>query len=350
MKTRIFLPIVLLLITAICPVQAHHAAAATFDTFQTTEIEGYVKEFSFRNPHITIRLAVTDENGAESEWVATAPAVAGFRRWGWTDAMLEEGQYVRLVGRASRLGRPMILIERADIEGGKLLELNPTDGSLVRILEGPKPDQTPDLTIPALTLADGLPNLSGTFLALAPGSGGPRENPQFNADGQALQEAFDPATDDIAFTECAVRGYIRGVAANQSVRITQKEDYVLIEQEGDSSQKLIYLDARAASSDEHTLRGHSTARYDGDTLVVNTTQLLAGLTNGRGNALSNQVTIEERYRRADDEEHAALELNVTFTDPGHLTAPWHAGWRKLMVTDYQFAETECQLPVLANSN
>jgi hypothetical protein len=130
MKNRIFLPIAMLLITIMSPVQAHHAATATFDTSQTTEIEGYVKEFSFRNPHITIRLAVTDENGVEKDWVATAPAVAGFRRWGWTQDMLEEGQYVRLVGRASRFGRPMILIERGDIEGGKLLELNPAVSDL----------------------------------------------------------------------------------------------------------------------------------------------------------------------------------------------------------------------------
>lgn len=349
MKYHLILP-VLMLLTTISPAQAHHAAAATFDTSQTTEIEGYVKEFSFRNPHITIRLAVTGEDGAEKEWVATAPAVAGFRRWGWTEEMLKEGQFVRLVGRASRLGRPMILIERGDIEGGKLLELNPTDGSLVRILEGPKPDQTPDLSIPALTLEDGRPNLTGTWLAVAPGAGGPRVNPQFNEVGQALQDSFDPATDDTAFTECATRGYPRVVGNNQSVRVTQKDDYVLIEQEGDGSQKLIYLDGRAAANYEHSLSGHSTAHYDGDTLVVKTTQLLAGLTSPQGNALSDQTTIEERYSRADDSEHAALELQITFTDPGHLSAPWTRGWRKLLTNDYQFAETECQLPVLANSN
>ena len=349
MKYRIFFPAVILVAMVVYPAHAHHAATATFDTSQTVEIEGYVNEFNFKNPHVSIVLTITDDSGEEAQWVATAPAVAGFRRWGWTEDMIQEGQYVKLVGRKARHGGPMILIERAEIEGGKLLELNPADGSVVRVLEGPKPDQTPDLAIPDLELADGRPNLSGTWLAVAPGSGGRRTPPQFNAVGKALQDAFVPA-EDPAYTECAVRGMIRSVSAIQSVRLTQTDDHVVIEQEGDGSRRMAYLDGRAATNDELTLMGHSIAHYEGDTLIVETSQLLGGLTGGGGNALSDQTTVVERYRRADDNENAALELEVTFTDPGHLSAPWQASWRKLLTSDYEFAEVDCRPPVLANSN
>ena len=74
-----------------CPAHAHHAATASFIRSESVEIEGYIKEFRFINPHVTIVLMVTDDKGAVREWVATAPAVAGFRRWGWTRNMLEEG-------------------------------------------------------------------------------------------------------------------------------------------------------------------------------------------------------------------------------------------------------------------
>lgn len=350
MSIKVILLAVVIAAFGSLPAHAHHAATATFDTSQTIEIEGYVKEFSFNNPHVTITIGIPDENGMQKEWVASAPAVAGFRRWGWTGDMIEEGQYVRLVGRTARHGGPMILIERGDIEGGMLLELNPDDGSLVRILEGPKPDQTPDLAIPALWLDNGQPNLSGTFLALDPASGqNIRTQPDFTAAGQVLQDSWDSAKDP-AYTVCATRGLLRVVTAIQSVRVTQRDDYVIIAQEGDNTQRLIYLDGRGPESDGHSLQGHSTARYEGDTLVVETSQLLGGPSGGGGNILSDQTTIVERYSRADNDEHAALAADITFTDPVNLAASWKAGWSKYLTGDYEFAETECHLPKLASLN
>lgn len=351
MNYRTFLILVSLFLFCSFPAYAHHAATATFDTSQTMEIEGYVKEFAFNNPHIAITLAVTDENGIEQDWVASGPAVAGFRRWGWTNDMIQEGQYVRLVGRTARHGGPMILMERGDIEGGKLLEINPDDGSLVRVLEGPKPDQTPDMGIPDLRLANGLPNLSGAWLATGAGGSGNmvRGTAEFTPTGQVLQDAWD-ATKDPAYLTCEPRGLQRVVGTNQTMRITQRDDYVLIEQEDNNTPRLIYLDGRGPATTEHTLRGHSAAHYEGDTLIVETIQLLIGASSGGGNILSDQTTITERYSRADDEQYAALAVDITYTDPVNLAVPLKGGWRKLQTGDYEFAETECHLPVLASSN
>jgi hypothetical protein len=345
MSFRFPLSIVSLSVLGGHPVYAHHAATATFDTSQDTEIEGFVTDFSFANPHINIYVMVTDDNGAETEWVATGPAVAGFRRWGWTEDMLEGGEYVRLVGRAARHDGPMILMERADIEGGSLLELNPTDGSLVRVLTGPKPNQTPDdLVISDLTLADGRPNLSGTWLAVEPGSGPRPGAPQFNETGQVMQDAFDPRQDP-AYTRCEPRGLISAITGIQSVRVTQNDDYVVLENEGAGTRRLIYLDGRSARNEDHTRLGHSTARYEGDALVIESSQILGGLSSGRGNELTDMATTVETYRRSDDAENAALAMTVVITDSGHLSAPWELSYRKLQTHDYEFAQTDCKLPV-----
>jgi hypothetical protein len=339
-----------LVVAAIHPADAHHAATATFDTSKNMEIEGYVTEFRFTNPHVTIKLMVTDEAGVERPWIATAPAVAGFRRWGWTKDMLEAGQYVRLVGRKARHDGPMILIERPDIEGGSLLELDPSDGSLVRILEGPKPNQTPDdLVTPPLKLADGRPNLSGTWLAAAPGSGPPRTSPTLNAVGQARQDEYDPTLDP-AYTHCTPPGLVRSLTGIQSVRITQNDTYVVVEQEGDASNRLVYLDGRAKRTTEETRFGHSVARYEGNALLIETTQLLGNLSSQRGHELSDQTTTTEIYERADDESNAALQMTLRISDPAHLSDVWEAKWRKLQTHDYTFAETDCQLPVRTATN
>lgn len=350
MTFRAFLPAATIVFIIASSANAHHAASATFITTESTEIEGYVTEFRFVNPHVTIKLMVADENGVQREWIATAPAVAGFRRWGWTKEMLEEGQYVRLVGRKARHDGPMILIERTDIESGNLLELDPSDGFLLRILEGPKPDQTPaDLIKPPLQHSDGRPNLSGTWLAVAPGSGSRRTFPTLNASGQALQDNFDPQLDP-AYTHCAPPSLVRSLAGIQSVRITQNTDYVVLEQEGDASRRLVYLDGRAAKSADKSRFGHSVARYEGDALIVESNLLLGGTTSGAGNALSDQTTTVERYERADDAEHAAVQMTLRISDPGYMEGDWEVKWRKLQTHDYVFAATNCQLPNRGSGN
>jgi hypothetical protein len=130
--------------------------------------------------------------------------------------------------------------------------------------------------------------------------------------------------------------------------VAQSDDYVVLEHEGPGTRRLIYLDGREAKSAEHTHLGHSVARYEGDALVIETNQLLGGLSNGRGNELSDAMSLVETYRRADDADNAALGMTVVITDPGHLAAPWELGWRKLQTHDYQFADVNCRPPVLGN--
>jgi hypothetical protein len=67
---------------AMSPASAHHAASAAFVVTETVEIEGYVDEFVFRNPHVNIILTVIDD-GDETSWMVTAPATGAMRRWGW---------------------------------------------------------------------------------------------------------------------------------------------------------------------------------------------------------------------------------------------------------------------------
>jgi|GEM_PF-1426013 hypothetical protein len=353
MKLQLFLFLSILVLAASYPAQAHHAANANFIVTESTEIEGYVKEFSFKNPHVTIIVTATDEDGNEKEWIATGPAVSPFRSiWGWTEDMLEEGQYVRLIGRKARFGGPMILMEREDIEAGSLHEIDPVDGSIVRVLYGEAAARpAPVAAIPA-TLPNGLPNLSGSWRG--GGGGGPGSNPwagmKLNAAGQTYQNNYDPGTMDLAYTECAPQGLIRMVTNGQRLGITQHDDYLLIDQELDGSQRIVYLDGREPATNELTPLGHSVGRYEGDTLIIETNQLLGGPTGPRGNVLTDQVTVVERYTRADSGEESALQLEVSISDPGHLAEPWVSSLRKTLTADTEFVVADCRVPVLTSSD
>ena len=64
------------------------------------------------------------------------------------------------------------------------------------------------------------------------------------------------------------------------------------------------------------MQGNSRGRWDGDTLVIETTGLLEGMAYRGGS--SNQRLIE-RFRRVDAE---TLRYELTVIDPETWTAPW----------------------------
>ena len=330
----------------VCPAAlAHHAAGAVF-TGEEIEVEGVVAEYNFVNPHVNIMLNVTDGSGAETLWMVTGPAAPPMRRWGWTPETLQPGQLIRFAGKSSRTGAPMLLIESAEIQSGRFVELDPADGSIIRRLqEAPDNSQAPDASLSvAQTLDDGRPNLAGMWL----GGLGRRPNPPppFNEAGAALQSEFD-ALNDPAFAECADHGLVRQTMSGHPLRITQNDDHLVFEYEQGAATRTIHLDGRAPVSDAHTDYGHHVARYEGDALVIESSQLLGRLTGTRGNALSDSSTVTETYRRADSPEFGALlEMTLVVNDPEHLTGPWQMSWQKNhAATYYQFVEVDCALPL-----
>ena len=328
---------------------AHHAWAAVF-TDEVIEIEGYVTEYNFKNPHVNIMLSVTDEDGVETEWMATGPAAPPFRRWGWSEYTLQVGQYLRLAGRTSRTGASMIVMVGDDIQSGRFLQLDPTDGSVIRKVVGTVQDveaPTEIATLP-LRLENGRPNLSGTWLGSPRGR---RTPPPFNAAGAALQADFD-ALNDPAFATCSDPGLVRQAAFTpHPMRIMQYDDRVVLEYEEHGGRREIQLDGLGPETAEHSRFGRHVARYEDDALVIESSQLLAKLASGGGNALSDQTTTVETYRRVDDPEVGSMiHMNMEIADPGHLTGQWNVNWLKIFAPDgLDFIEVDCRLPLSPGS-
>jgi hypothetical protein len=96
--------------------------------------------------------------------------------------------------------------------------------------------------------------------------------------------------------------------------------------EDEPAYRQIFLDGRSHPKDpDPTWKGHSVAKWDGDTLVVDTIGF-----NEKGWLPENlphteKLRIVERYRRPD---LAHLKIDVTIDDPGTLSKPWniHMTW------------------------
>jgi hypothetical protein len=106
---------------------------------------------------------------------------------------------------------------------------------------------------------------------------------------------------------------------NANMRITQTPDYVVITYELIHDTRVIPLNASqrpALSPKIRMYMGDARARWDGTTLVVETSNLKA---NTRGSSPGLRLT--ERFTRTGRD---SIQYQVTFTDPATWTAPWTA--------------------------
>jgi hypothetical protein len=114
---------------------------------------------------------------------------------------------------------------------------------------------------------------------------------------------------------------------NANLQIVQAKDVVIIRHEMMHDTRIIYLDGRPHPSLElQWLAGHSVGRWEGQTLVVDTTNFTP-LTNFRGSPSNTRqdifatehMRVTERFTRTDEDTiHYAFRVE----DPETWTAPW----------------------------
>jgi hypothetical protein len=110
---------------------------------------------------------------------------------------------------------------------------------------------------------------------------------------------------------------------NNNFQIVQTPGYVLILQEMIHDARIIPLDGRAHPPASITsYLGDSRGRWEGDTLVVETTNFRANVDQASFNCCggaSDHLTIVERFRLVDAD---AIDYRYTVTDPTMFTRPW----------------------------
>jgi hypothetical protein len=107
---------------------------------------------------------------------------------------------------------------------------------------------------------------------------------------------------------------------NSDFHVVQSSGYVMIEYEWNSEVRIIPLDARPHLSQSlHRWHGDSRGHWDGNTLVVETTNFRPGFTFRGANA--NTLKITEYFTRTDQN---SIEYKFTINDPTTWTKPWSA--------------------------
>ncbi|MEZ5597955.1 MAG: hypothetical protein R3E84_16470 [Pseudomonadales bacterium] len=124
------------------------------------------------------------------------------------------------------------------------------------------------------------------------------------------------------------------VMYNNLKRIVQTDSYVMILNEMNHDARIIPIDGATAAGQLPQWLGNSVGRWDGDTLVVTTTDIRDKQGDWLG---SPAMTVEERFSRIDDK---TLRYAFTVDDPDTWEAPW-SGEYPWPATDEKVYEYAC---------
>jgi len=118
-------------------------------------------------------------------------------------------------------------------------------------------------------------------------------------------------------------------------------EVVMIYEASGTTVREIFLDGRPLppADAQPWWNGYSIGRWEGDTLVVETTGFLDdGWLDVRGSPLTSAGRLIERYRRP---TYGSLEIDVTIDDPKAYTKPFTAKVNNRLLIDSQLIEFVC---------
>jgi hypothetical protein len=221
-------------------------------------------------------------------------------------------------------------------------------------------DGKPNLAAPAPRLATGKPDFSGVWQNDgygAPGQEGTGPTPRtvfFDLTHGMMgatppyqpwaAEVYARRKDDLAKdnpdARCLPIGALQMLAHPLPKKILHNPSLLVILHERNMEFRQIFIDGRSLPEDpQPSWYGYSTARWDGDTLVVDTIGFRDGLwADFYGSPLTDRARMTERIRRP---RFGALEIEVTIDDPKAYTKPWTVSVNQHLALDTELLEYAC---------
>ena len=296
------------------PVQAlaHHSAAA-FDTQQEAKATGTVTAYRFANPHVYITLQAKKADGTAVSLEVEAGAASVLNGLGFTRSSIAVGDVVTIVGNPAR-SRPDTLMLGKD--------LYKRDGTYY-------PLHINSRTIYAAR-NDVATSIAGTWFSPSTEfygflAGAPKW--PLTEKGKAALAVFDPKA--TTQKDCIPVGAPTLMFYPVANTITVQRDRVVMKVDWMESERTIFLDGRShPPAGDRSLHGHSVGRWEGDTLVAETTNFREhpmGLSTTLPS--STQKRLVERFRLSQDRK--GLSYSGVMEDPVYLARPveWSGQWQ-----------------------
>jgi hypothetical protein len=322
------------LLSSALPASAHHSNAV-FDSTQTISLEGAVTRYEWANPHVYLWIAVAGANGEKVEWEVEGQPPAMLRRLGWSQATLGMGDAVQVTGNPSRdRNRNKVLLvslKRADatLYDGK---------SFMTALTTP-------VAAPAAA-ARGIGGVWTTQLDLAAMQAylDPSQRVALTEHGAAAKASYDEATMSSGL-KCVATPAPAFMFVPDIKRVTVEADSIRIAGEFGAAERVIHLGVAASAplaARTPSVQGYSVGRWEGATLVVETTDF-ARHSGGIGFSLPSSAKKRLVERLTLEEDGRSLAYAFEVTDPEMLSAPITGASRWVYSPDVEFAPAACDL-------
>ena len=286
--------------------QAHHSAAA-FDTQKQVTVTGTVTQYRFANPHVYITVQVRKDDGTMSSMEVEAGAASVLNALGFNKDSVKVGEIVTISGNPGRREPDRLLLGR---------DLFKTDGAYVPLNISSK-------SVYEAKINQAATSIDGTWFSTMGSFGGymgaARKWALTDAGKAVAAKVSNPL--ETTQKDCIPIGVPAVMFYPVANTIEVQKDRVIIKVDWMDTERTVYLDGRAHPPASQTfLHGHSVGRWEGKTLVVETTNFrehaMGTSTNVPG---STQKKVTERFGISDDGR--SLIYSGTVEDPPYLAQP-----------------------------
>jgi hypothetical protein len=222
------------------------------------------------------------------------------------------------------------------------------------------PDGAPNLEAPTPRTPDGKPDFSGTwepegnrpcpdggcldmkvpqeFVNIGWGLKGGLPYQPWAA--EAVRSRMEQNGKDDPVSRCLPGGVVKLHTTPLFRKIIQVPGILVTLNEMDATYRQIFTDGRTLPPIEMPyFKGYSAGKWEGDTLVVQTTGFPDGMWLDRsGSPLTDAAKITERFRRVN---YGRMEIEITVDDPKAYTRPWTVKLNHNIVLDTELIDYLC---------
>jgi hypothetical protein len=318
---RMFAALVALALAA-PPAFAHHSSAAIYDRGAVVEAEGDITEIQWVNPHV--RFKVKDTGG--KVWDIESNSVSIVSRFGLNADLVKVGTHVKFAGNPGRVRNDILWINNMLLPAGDEILF----GSGI-------PSRWSQRTIGTDTRSAVARDDAGklglyrvwTNTTSPPQFWGNEKALPLTAAAAAARAAHDPIQGDPTLN-CAPKGMPYVMEQPYPIEFVNHGDVIDLRlEEYDTVRHIAMAPAAAAKARNEARVGSSTGRFEGKTLVVETTGADYKFLNSSGIPLDSSAKYEERFTLSDDGSRLSYEMKITapatFTAPVTLRKAWE--WR-----------------------
>lgn len=307
------------------PVFAHHGYGGRYDQTTVAEMEGELVSKLWKNPHI--RLTIKDANG--ELWKLEGGTASILSRSGLTEDLVEVGDQIRVAGYPSTAGRKEMIVRNILLPSGQEVVMDPSrigprwEKEDIIVGQSPPRPTVGDRSVPELGLfrtwvtVTRDPDSKGIFPEAADATKVWRY--PFAPEAKTIVENFNFATDNPLQDYCLGKGMPMIMDQPFAMVFTDLGDSIRMQMEEFDSVRTIYMGDEIPDAGEPSKFGFSSGRWEGDTLIVNTSHISWPYFSQMGVPQSEQTTMVERFTPVED--GSRLEYQLVANNPGVFTEP-----------------------------